>query len=215
MRCLLVSVRPLLVIALLSSAAMSVPEPVSGQVAFDGPPLIGPASPHGLAVFLADLAPGDGLGALATWRHARGSIEVGYRASIGEGADGDLALGGGVDLSGVLTSGVEDADVDVLWWAGIGAGVGEDVIASVPVGIVVGWSGEGDSVVFSPYLGGHVALDFTSSEGDAVSLDASFDLGIDLDLVSGWVVRFGMSLGGRDALAIGISVPRGSSSSSN
>jgi hypothetical protein len=59
--------------------------PVSGQVAFDGPPLIGPASPNGLAIFLTNPEPGDGIGALATWRYSRGSIDVGYRASVGEG----------------------------------------------------------------------------------------------------------------------------------
>ena len=184
--------------------------PVSGQVAFDGPPLIGPASPNGLAIYLTNSDPGDGVGALATWRQSRGRVDVGYRASIGEGADGDLALGGGIDFSGVLSRGLEGTDIDVLWWTGAGVGIGDDVIVSVPLGIVAGWTGEGDDVVFSPYLGGHIALDFTSIDGDELVLDASLDLGVDLALTSGWVVRFGLSMGGRDALAVGISLPSGS-----
>ena len=183
--------------------------PLSAQVVFDGPPLIGPAAPNGLAIYLANPEPGDGLGALATWRHSRGSVDVGYRASVGQGADDDLALGGGLDLSGVLTRGLEDTDIDVLWWTGVGMGIGDDVIVSLPLGIVAGWTGEGDDVVFSPYLGSHVALDFTSSDGDEVALDVSLDVGMDLELTSGWVVRFGLSLGGRDALALGVSVPSG------
>ena len=183
--------------------------PLSGQVAFDGPPLIGPSSPNGFAIFLTNPEPGDGIGALATWRHSRGSIDVGYRASVGEGAGSGLALGGGVDVSGVLSHGLEDADIDVLWWTGVGAGMGDDVIVSVPLGIVAGWTGEGDSAVFSPYVGAHIALDFTSFDGEEVALDVSLDVGMDLELTSAWIVRFGLSLGGRDALALGMSVPSG------
>ncbi len=189
--------------------------PVSGQVAFDGPPLIGPASPNGLAIYLANSDPGDGLGALVTWRQSRGGINVGYRVLVGEGVGSDLALGGGIDVSGVLSRGLEDSEIDVLWWTGVGAGIGNDVMVSVPLGIVAGWTGEGDDVVFSPYLGGHIVLDFTSIDGDELVFDASLDVGMDLELTSGWVVRFGLSLGGRDAMAFGISVPSGSGGPQN
>lgn len=192
----------ILLLALLAS-------PLSGQVAFDGPPLIGSASPNGFTIFLTNSEPGDGIGALATWRHSRGSIDVGYRVSVGEGAGSGLALGGGVDVSGVLSHDLEDADIDVLWWTGVGAGMGDDVIVSVPLGIVAGWTGEGDSAVFSPYVGGHIALDFTSFDGEEVAFDASLDVDMDLELTSGWIVRFGLSLGGRDALALEMSVPSG------
>jgi hypothetical protein len=84
-----------------------------------------------------------------------------------------------------------------------------DVIVSLPLGIVAGWTGEGDDVVFSPYLGSQIALDFTSLDGDEVALDVSPDVGMDLELTAGWVVRFGLSLGGKDALALGVSVPSG------
>jgi len=130
------------------------------------------------------------------------------RAS-GRGAGSGLALGGGVDVSGVLSHGLEDADIDVLWWTGVGAGMGDDVIVSVPLSIVAGWTGEGDSAAFSPYVGAHIALDFTSFDGEEVALDISLDVGMDLELTSGWIVRFGLSLGGRDALALGMSVPSG------
>ena len=184
--------------------------PVSAQIAWDGPPLIGPASPTGLALFLTSPEPGDGIGALATWRQQRGTVQLGYRAVVGEGVRGEFAVGAGIDIAGVLTSGVEDADVDVLWWSGVGAGVGDDLMISVPVGIVVGWTGSGDEVVLSPYAGGHVVLDVTTIDGDAVSLDGSFDVGLDLVLASDWVIRAGASIGWRSALALGLRVPRGS-----
>lgn len=197
--------RLLFVITLAAVAAA----PLSGQIAWDSPPLIGPASPLGFAAFLTSLSPGDGIGGLATWRHETGSLELGYRVAVVEGADSDFALGGGVDISGVLSAGIEEADIQVLWWSGLGAGVGEDVLVSIPVGLVAGWTGSGDDVVFSPYVGGHVALDFTNIEGDEISFDALLDLGLDLFLVSGWVIRFGASLGGREALALGLRLPGG------
>jgi hypothetical protein len=189
--------------------------PVSGQVAFDAPSLIGPASPMGLAIYLTSSDPGDGLGGLATWRQSRGRVDVGYRVSVGQGADSDLAFGGGIDVSGVLSRGLENSEIDVLWWTGVGAGIGDDVMVSVPLGIVAGWTGEGDDVVFSPYLGGHIALDFTSIDGDELVFGASLDIGMDLELTSGWVIRFGLSLGGRDALAFGMSLPSGSGGTQN
>jgi len=35
----------------------------------------------------------------------------------------------------------------------------------------------------------------------------SFDLGLDVVLTSGWMVRFGDSVWGRDALALGVNLP--------
>ena len=38
----------------------------------------------------------------------------GAARSLGRGVDGDLALGGGIDISGVLSRGLEDSDIDIL-----------------------------------------------------------------------------------------------------
>ena len=64
-------------------------------------------------------------------------------------------------------------------------------------------------------MGGHIALDFTSIDGDELVFDAFLDVGMDLELTSGWIVRFGLSVGGRDALALDMSVPSGSSRTQN
>ena len=73
--------------------------------------------------------------------------------------------------------------------------------------LVAGWRGMGDGNAFAPYAGAHVALDVATGRGDNVSLDASLDLGLDLTLTTGWVVRFGASLFGRDAVGVGIRIP--------
>lgn len=182
-------------------------DPASAQHAWDGPSLVGPHAPQGLSVLLAASGPGDALGVLAHWRQDRAAFGLGYRAGLMQSDADDLSVFAGVDVSGVLAGSIEDADIQVLWWSGLGAGVGDELAVTVPLGLVAGWRGLGDGNVFAPYAGAHVALDVASGEGDSVSLDASLDLGLDLTLVSGWVVRFGASLFGRDALGVGIRIP--------
>lgn len=49
-------------------------------------------------------------------------------------------------------------------------------------------------------------MDISDIEGDNVSLGGAFDFGLDVVLSSGWLVRFGGSVGDRDALAIGVKI---------
>ena len=186
--------------------------PALGQVAWDSPALISPTVPSGFSVFLTEPAGGD-LGAMGTLRHAAGPVGLGYRVGIAEesGPGGDLAVSGGIDVSGVLARAVEGSEIDVIWWAGGGLSVGSDWLVSAPAGIMLGWSGSGEGVVFSPYGGAHVVLDLTGNDGDAVNLDGVADLGIDLVLSSGWMIRAGATLGSsREAFAVGIKIPGGS-----
>jgi hypothetical protein len=74
--------------------------------------------------------------------------------------------------------------------------------------VVLGWSLEDESVTFAPHFGGHIALDILTGPGDDTDVDGSVDLGVDLGFSSGLMARFGASVGGRDALAIGIRLPR-------
>ena len=182
--------------------------PASGQIAWDAPALISPVVPSGLSLFLIEPAGGD-LGALGTFRHSAGPVGVGYRASLAEesGPGGDLAVAFGIDVAGFLARAVEGSEVDLIWWAGGGMSVGSDWVVSAPAGIILGWSGEGDGVVISPYGGAHVALDITSNDGDALNFDAALDLGIDLVLRSGWMLRAGFALGDRESIAVGFRLP--------
>ena len=52
-----------------------------------------------------------------------------------------------------------------------------------------------------------MSLDIASGPGDSVDLSGVVDLGLDLVLSSGWLIRFGATIGDRDALAIGVKLP--------
>lgn len=182
------------------------PASVTAQTAWDAPPLISHVAPAGVSLFLVSPAGGD-LGGLVTLRHEAGPVGLGYRLSLtDENASDDLAVAAGVDISGFLARGVEDSPVDVMWWSGAGLGWGENTIISLPLGALVGWSGQGGDVILSPYGGGHLVMDISDIEGDNVSLGGAFDFGLDVVLSSGWLVRFGGSVGDRDALAIGVKI---------
>jgi len=144
---------------------------------------------------------------MAHWGSARGDLTLGYRAGVVQNDPVGTSVFAGVDVSGLLARSVEDADLQVSWWTGVGAGVGDDVLVSVPLGIVLGWQGLGDGTVFAPYAGGHVTLDLLSGEGNGTSLDAGADVGLDVTLTSGWIVRFGVALFGRGSVGVGIRVP--------
>ncbi len=194
------------IVAVLVALAMAAP--ASAQIAWDSPPFISPVSPAGVSLFFLS-GSGDRLGAMATLRHDAGPVGLGYRLAVTEETDpGDAVLAGGVDISGFLGRGIENSEIDVAWWSGLGVGVGNETVVSVPLGIIAGWSGSSDSgVIFSPYGGGHVALDVASGEGDTVSFSGGIDVGGDIVLSSGWMVRFGATFGDREAIALGLKLP--------
>lgn len=193
--------RTLVVASLLAFSAL----PASGQIAWEAPPLVSPVVPAGVSLFLIEPAGGD-LGGLLTYRHAAGPVGLGYRIAVAEDNSGDVAVAAGIDVSGFLARAVEGSGIDVMWWSGGGLGVGDEIVVTVPVGALAGWSGGDGNAVISPYAGGHLALDIVTGGGDNLDLGAAFDLGIDIRFSSGWILRFGGSLGDRDALAIGMRV---------
>lgn len=185
--------------------------PVAGQIAWDSPALISPSVPSGFSIFVINPAGGD-IGGLGTFRHSAGPVGLGYRAAIAEDASGDVAVSGGIDVAGVLARGVEGSEVDVIWWAGGGIGVGDESLFTIPLGIMLGWTGTGGEVLLSPYGGAHVVLDLSSADNDSVRFDAVVDLGLDLVLRSGWMIRAGASFGDRESLALGVKLPGGGGS---
>lgn len=196
--------RTLLVAACLAAFAA----PASSQIAWDSPAFISPAAPAGISVFLVDPFGGD-LGALATYRHSAGPVGLGYRLAVAEeaGPAGDLAVSGGFDVSGFLSRGVEGSEIDVIWWSGGGLGIGSETVVTIPLGIVLGWTGSEGDAVLSPYGGGHLNLDITTIDGQELELEGAIDLGLDVVLPSGWLIRFGATVGDREALALGIRLP--------
>ena len=195
-----------LALILLALAALT-PTAVSAQIVWDAPAMIRPDAPSGLTLMLFEPYPGNELGALVQWRQSPAPHGVGIRAGLAEDASGELAVMFGLDFSGSLADLQGAGNPGLIWWAGAGLGVGEELVASFPAGVVLGWSIEGDGVVFSPSVGAHLALDILTGPGDEADLEGSVDLGVDLGFNSGIAARFGASVGGREALAVGIRLP--------
>lgn len=190
------------------SSTLLVPTQAAAQVAWDVPAMMRPGAPSGLSLFLVEPHPGSELGALAIWRNAAAPVGLGFRGGIAEERGGDVAGLVGIDISGALNSPSSSGEPEVVWWTGAGLGFGSEVVASFPLGLSLGWRGTDDGVSFMPNVGGHVVLDVASGPGDDVDIDGVVDLGFDVGFDSGFMVRFGASVGDRDALAVGVRLPR-------
>jgi len=178
------------------------------QVVWDAPALMRPGAPAGLSLLLIEAYPGDGLGGLAMWRSAPAPIGLGFRGGVAEEPDDDAAVILGIDVSGSLASPGTDGEPEVVWWTGAGVGVGDELLVSFPLGLVLGWELSDEEVTFAPHVGAHVSLDVITGPGDDLDLDGSVDLGVDLGFPSGLMVRFAAAVGGREALGIGVRLPR-------
>lgn len=198
----------LAVLLFLVAVSAGTPREASAQIPWDAPPAINPASPLGASVFLLRSS-ADRLGVLATYRHAAGGATVGYRLAVTEeiGPE-EVAVAGGLDVSGYLARGIENVEAHVAWWSGVGFGHGVETVASLPLGFLVGMTGRADTgVVFHPYAGAHVALDFASGTEDEFSFGGAVDFGLDVVLRTGWTIRGMATVGDRDALAVGFRIP--------
>jgi hypothetical protein len=178
--------------------------PAQGQVAWESPILVSPSTPAGWGVYLMDPHPGSGIGVLSTFRGSDGP-GVGYRAGLAEDRSGSLAVFGGVDISGMFLRHSQDFPLDMIWFSGLGLAVGDRALISAPFGVSLGRELETDGVWFNPYVAPRVVLDASFGSGSDLSLNLAVDLGIDVSFDPGWAVRFGGSLGNRNALAIGLS----------
>jgi hypothetical protein len=189
--------------------------PAVGQVAWDAPSLIAPGAPSGWGIHLFDPAPGD-LGVFATWRGEPAPIGLGFRIGVAEGYRDDLAILGGFDVSGSMYDSGGEVPMRVIWFAGGGFGVADDVLLSFPAGVSMGWAFQGSEVAFRPYVAAKVVLDaFLGDEGrpsrfgddDDLDLGAAFEVGMDLAFSPTFAIRAGASFGDRDAVSIGFQIP--------
>jgi hypothetical protein len=192
------------------AAVLAMPVGASAQAAWDSPLLLPPRPQPGLGIFLADME-GGGLGVLGTWRST--TWDYGLRFGLAEGSgDEDLAVFGGADFMGPINTASSDFPLDIDWVVGAGAGIGDGVRLSVPVGLTLGYSIQGEDARFIPYATPRVVLDAFLGGDDRdedLDLGIAVDLGLDLRLMRGGAlagksIRVGASIGDRDALAIGI-----------
>jgi hypothetical protein len=190
---------------------LAVPIGAQGQTAWDAPLLLPPQPAPGIGVYLMDMHSG-GLGVLGTWRSATWNYGLRLGISDGGGND-DLAIFGGVDYNGPINSASSDFPLDLDWVLGAGLGISDGVRLSVPLGLTAGISFQSEGARFVPYITPRIILDgrFGREDRDSdLDLDVAFDIGLDVRLVrgtgplAGRTIRFGASLGDRDALGIGI-----------
>jgi hypothetical protein len=176
----------------------------SAQVKWDSPFLISPRPSPGLGLFLVDLdGPGAGVGALVTWQPSPTSW--GFRGGIVESRFDDIAAVAGADVSGAITRTSVDMPLDIDWVFGIGLGIDNDVVVSLPAGITLGHTFSGEGAQFTPYATPRVILDaWFGDREETLDLEFAVDLGLDLRLRGNWSIRFGGTIGNREAIAIGV-----------
>lgn len=190
------------------AAALCVPAAVSAQ-AWDSPMLMPPRAVDDFGIYLVDLA-GAGVGVMGTWRSP--GYNFGLRAGIAERSDDGIAAFGGVDYNGAINRATDAFPLDIDWVLGAGLGAGDGVLVSIPLGLSAGHTFTGDGASFTPYVTPRVVLDafFDSPAEDGLDLDFAVDVGLDLRLgrasnaLSGVTIRFGGTLGNREAVAIGV-----------
>lgn len=199
-------------LSLAAALVATLSTPTSAQVPWESPLLIGPASPGGVSFFLVD--PGDGLGAMAQWQASGTSRRVGFRIGLAETHDDRMSVFGGVDFTGPIGSHSADFPLDVIWVTGLGVGVRDDALLTIPMGVSMGRLVTEEGFWFHPYLAPRLIVDAYLGDDEThqhahndLDLGIALDVGADFSLTGGWAIRLGASVGDRDGLAIGFSIP--------
>jgi len=184
-----------------------------GQVPWDAPMMVPPEAPGGLTVLLAD--PGWGLGVVGMWRGSGVGSPLGFRVGVAEDGRDDLSVMGGVDVSGRILSHSREFPLDLTWVSGVGIGISDGALLTVPLGLSLGRVLVSEEVRFQPYLTPRMVLDARFGDdhcpgpGDCDDLDLGLavELGMDMALSANWLIRFAAALGDREAVAVGLAFP--------
>lgn len=195
----------------LALAALAAPASLGAQLAPDSPRLISPHGSGGLGVhwLSAGTLPRDDASFIATWAMPGLPRGVRLRGGAGRGAERTSAFFGGLDLQGPLLRGDPELPFDLDWQGGVGVGVGEYVLVSVPLGLTGGVSWTSDSFWMSPYLTAGVTADARMGD-DApermFDVSPALDVGLDVsfDAQRRFVLRTAASLGDRQAVSLGL-----------
>jgi hypothetical protein len=192
--------------------ALILARPATAQIAWDTPRLIGPESPSGIGFYWmrAETLPGDHNAVIGSWSLPRTRGAVSVRGGIGTGVAEENAVFGGVDLRAPIARHSATQPLDLEWSGGAGVGVGEYLLASVPVAVSAGRSWASGSVWFAPYVSVGATFDYRYGDSDFVpdeefEIQATAGVGVDLafDAARRFVVRAAAALGERQAVAVG------------
>lgn len=186
--------------------ALAAAAPAAAQsVAWDSPMLAAPRPDRGAGFYLFEPAGGN-LGILGTWRTA-GTGNVRFRFGIAGAPNDRIAVLGGGDYSALVRQPTADFPLEVGWVVGLGAGYVRDLLISIPFGASFGMPINAEDLRITPFVTPRVVVDalFGGGERDSrTDLDFSADLGVDVQVGPTWGVRFGITIGNREALAIGL-----------
>lgn len=195
------------------AAAALAATPATAQVAWEGPRLVDTTSRRGFGAHWVDYGtmPGDGMGMLFTWMGAGLPDRTQLRGGVAEGAYGAGSVFGGIDRWGRLASRSATLPVDLSWTTGIGAGVGEYAVVTVPLGVTAGRSWPVGSLMLSPYVHTGVGVDVRFGErnpGERWGMGVAIDLGflLSLDRTRRYAFSASAGLGDRQAVSLGIVV---------
>ena len=152
---------------------------------------------------------------MGTWAFPGTGGRIVLRGGAGVDDEDRVSAFGGVDLRAPLASHTDEQPLDLAWHAGVGAGGGAQdgqwLVISVPMGISAGRSWTSGSVWLAPYVSIGAALDVNFGDDapeDEFRVTPAADVGLDLALDPGrnFVIRTAISLGDRQAFAIGLAV---------
>jgi len=192
------------------------PAVVEAQLLWDSPRMIGPESPGGLGVYWmrAGALPGDGDAVFGSWALPGFDGAVSVRGGGGEGAGGETAGFGGIDVHAPLARHTDSQPLDLEWTGGVGVGVGQYLLVSVPMGVAAGRSWSSESVWFAPYVSLGVALEYRAGDeapDDEFEVQGAAGVGFDIafDQARRFVIRAAAELADRQAVAVGLSIGGG------
>ena len=207
----------LFIVCVLVAVAVALPVATEAQIAWDTPRLIGPDTPGGFGAYWvrAGTLPGDGDAAFATMTLPGLGTSVTLRGGIGNGAGEEPAGFGGVDLRAPITRHGPGQPLDIEWHTGVGVGIGQYQIASLPIGVSVGRGWSSGSIWFAPWIAVGATAEYRRGEeapDEEFVVEPTAEVGVDLAFDPGrrFIVRAATALADRQAVSVGLLISGGS-----
>lgn len=170
--------------------------------AWDVPSFLPPRPGDDIGIYISDV--GD-FGLQGIWRQ-QGNLNLGLRIGyIDVGRDG--AVVAAAESWGLFMTADQELPVDVAWTLGAGAAFNGGTFLEIPVGLTIGRVIQADALTLQVYAHPRVALVFEpdAPEGrEETDLEGLFDLGVDAVLNENLKLRLGATLGGTDAVGVGV-----------
>lgn len=166
------------------------------------PSFLAPARAGDLGVYLSSGIADDGFAVEGIWRRGFGAYDLGLRAGVAD--VGDAALLVGAEYRNPLEIGTAPIDVSVT--GGAQVVVGSESGLGVQAGATLGHTFVTPGLTVTPYLHPRLGLMDPIGAAEDVSLELLADLGVDLTVPAGLVVRVGLGFADETAtLGIGLS----------